>query len=374
MSDEKFLNYIEDVYYYSLDERWESLRNILFLFTKECNCKDGMLLLYLAKHFDFDLLFDYMDTLRRGRDINLKLVQDDAIEKLMNGDLESAKYLIDFIGSKGKGTHQEVNMPYLRFAYNFISNRLRQTDYKSLEYDLTLEQEVMDELNKSHTIKDVVSTDKLDSLKKEFIMKLYPNISTYSCSDMKGRYHTFAKVNEEIIDLDIDKLINKVDYEIYLGRFDKAKEIVRKGLVHTEGFNPELVRLYNKLFKNEKITRLERRICESEKEDTSYNVLYSYSYGFDNLDELLNQIKKRKEIDVTSYTEEEKGLLYLLIAREAFKKNIINIGNEYLKKGKKYKNYPEVNYLYNYVVSNKDTLSYQIIQSIPDAVRLELKK
>ena len=341
MSDEKFLNYIEDVYYYSLDERWESLRNILFLFTKECNCKDGMLLLYLAKHFDFDLLFDYMDTLRRGRDINLKLVQDDAIEKLMNGDLESAKYLIDFIGSKGKGTHQEVNMPYLRFAYNFISNRLRQTDYKSLEYDLTLEQEVMDELNKSHTIKDVVSTDKLDSLKKEFIMKLYPNISTYSCTDKKGKYHTFAKVNEEIIDLDIDKLINKVDYEIYLGRFDKAKAMVRKGLVHTEGFNPELVRLY--------------------------------SYGFDNLDELLNEIKKRKEIDVTSYTEEEKGLLYLLIAREAFKKNIINIGNEYLKKGKKYTNYPEVNYLYNYVVSNKDTLSYQIIQNLQDAVRLELK-
>ena len=87
MSEEKFLQYVWDVYYYSLDKRWEELRNILFLFTNECNCKDGMLLLYLAKQYDFELLYEYMDDLRRGKLIDLESVQNQCIKALLNGEI-----------------------------------------------------------------------------------------------------------------------------------------------------------------------------------------------------------------------------------------------------------------------------------------------
>ncbi len=374
MSEERFQEYVWDVYYYSIDQRWNELRNILFLFTNECNSKSAMLLLFLAKNYDFEYLFEYMDDLRRGKEINLKEIEDECIESIKNGDLEFAKYLIDFIESRGKGTHQEVNMPYIKFAYNFMNYRLNNVVYNSLDDDLELEESLIDELNGKQTIKDIVSSDRLTSLKKEFMINLYNNIDTYTCTDRKGKYHIYAKVNEETKEINVEDILNKVDYEIYLGKIENAKEIVRKALVETEGYDPDLVRLYNKLFKDEKINRLERHICPPEVEDDSYNILYNHMYGFDNIDEYVRKALRNKQLDLSNYNDEEKGLIYLIVAREAYKHSNSNVGSRYLQIARKYIKYPEVNYFYNYVDSNKGNLNYQIVRSLPDAIRLELKK
>ena len=55
------------------------------------------------------------------------------------------------------------------------------------------------------------------------MMHLYNNIDTFSCTDKKGKYHTYAKVNMEIVDdIDIQDVIDRVEYQLYLGNTQKA--------------------------------------------------------------------------------------------------------------------------------------------------------
>jgi hypothetical protein len=97
-------------------------------------------------------------------------------------------------------------------------------------------------------------------------------------------------------------------------------------------------------------------------------------YGFDNIDEYVKKALRNKQLDLSNYTDEAKGLIYLIVAREAYKHSNSNVGSRYLQIARKYIKYPEVNYFYNYVDSNKGNLNYQIVRSLPDAIRLELKK
>ena len=374
MSEEKFLQYVWDVYYYSLDERWNELRNILFAFTNECNSKSAMLLLYLAKHNDFEYLFDYMDTLRRGIEIDLKPVEEECITAIHNGELDFAKYLIGFMSSRGKGTHQEVNIPYVDFAYNYKNYKLNNKRYSSVDDDLDIEDELYDELQDKRVIKDIVSPDRLTSLKKEFMMGEFNNIDTYTCTDRKGQYHTYAKVNEEIEDIDIEQLLADVDHQIYLSKMDKAKSLVKTGLLKTKGFDPDLVRAYNDLYNDPRIERLERHICPPRVEDDSYNILYDFNYNIKDIDALVNFAFRNKELDLSNYTDEEKGLIYAIISREAYKRSDTKLGVKYFRLAcNYYKKYPEVNYFLKYIDDNKGNLNYQVVRSLSDAVRLELK-
>ena len=374
MSEEKFLQYVYDVYYYSLEERWTEVRNILFVFTNECKSKSAMLLLFLAKHYDFEYLFEYMDTLRRGMEIDLTEVQDDCITAIHNGELDFAKYLIDFMCSRGKGTHQELNLPYVDFAYKFKNYKLRNKEYVTLDDDLDLEDKLYDELQDKRVIKDIVSPDRLTSQKKEFMMDEFNNIDRYTCTDRKGQYHTYAKVNEELEDIDIEELMGEVDHLIYLGKTDKAKALVRNALLKTKGFDPDLVRLYNDLFQDPRIERLERHICPPRVVDDSYNILYNFNYNIKDIDTLVNLAFRNKELDLSNYTDEEKGLIYAIISREAYKRSDSKTGVKYFRLAcNYYKKYPEVNYFLKYIDDNKGNLNYQVVRSLPDAVRLELK-
>ena len=376
MDEERFLSYVWDVYYYSLDQRWKELKNILFLFSDECNCKSGMLLFYLAKHGDMEYLIEYMDTLRRGRDIDLKEVQEDYIKALQNRDMDFAKYLLGFMNSRGKGTHQEIYGPFIDFAYNFVDYKETKKKYATVDDDLDLEDDLYDILRGNETIKDITSNSKFESQKKDFMMHLYNNIDTYSCTDRKGKYHTYAKVNEEILDdIDVQDVIDRVEYQLYLGNTQKARDIVSDALKHTKGFEPDLVRLYNKVYKDSRIYRLERHICEPYEEDNSYNILYNYDYNIDNVYELVEQAFKNKEINLSGYTDEEKGLIYGIIAREAYKNNKTSMGDKYFRLAcNYYKKNPEVNYFLKYIDDNKGNLSYQVVRSLSDEVKLQLTK
>ena len=376
MDEERFLSYVWDVYYYSLDQRWKELKNILFLFSDECNCKSGMLLFYLAKHGDMEYLIEYMDTIRRGRDIDLKEVQEDYIKALQNRDMDFAKYLLGFMNSRGKGTHQEIYGPFIDFAYNFVDYKETKKKYATVDDDLDLEDELYETLRGNETIKDITSNNKFESQKKEFMMHLYNNIDTYSCTDRKGKYHTYAKVNEEILDdIDVQDVIDRVEYQLYLGNTQKARDIVSDALKHTKGFEPDLVRLYNKVYKDSRIYRLERHICEPYEEDNSYNILYNYDYNIDNIAELVQLAFKNKEINLNGYTDEEKGLIYGIIAREAYKNNKTSMGDKYFRLAcNYYKKNPEVNYFLKYIDDNKGNFSYQIVRSLTDEVKLQLTK
>ena len=377
MSEERFLEYVQDVYYYILDERWTELKNILFLFTNECNSKSAMLLYYLAKHNDLDYLFDYMDSIRRGISIDLKAVEKEYLDSLRNGDLEYAKYLYGFIDSKGKGNYPEINMPFLKFALNYTEYKINGKRYPLLDDDLMIEYDLFEQLEKEDTIKDIVSTDKLTSLKKEFMMSLYNNIDQYSCTDRKGKYHIFAKVNAwgNTREYNSEEFNAAVERELYFMNNRKAKELVCDELLHTSGFEPELVRMYNELTGNEKTLRLERHICAPKEDDNSYNVLYDFNYNIDGIDELVKKALKNKSIDVSSYTDEEKGLIYGIVAREAYKNNNAYLGDRYFRLAcNYYKKNPEVNYFLKYVDDNKGKFSYQITRSLTDEVKLLLKK
>ena len=111
-----------------------------------------------------------MDSIRRGISIDLKAVEKEYLDCLRNGNLEYAKYLLDFIDSKGKGNYLEINMSFLKFAYNYTDYKINGKRYPLLDDDLMIEYDLFEQLKKEETIKDIVSTDKLISLKKEFIM------------------------------------------------------------------------------------------------------------------------------------------------------------------------------------------------------------
>ena len=377
MSEERFLEFVQEVYYYILDESWTKLKNVLFLFTNECNSKNAMLLYYLAKHYDLDYLFDYMDSIRRGISIDLKAVEKEYLDCLRNGNLEYAKYLLDFIDSKGKGNYLEINMSFLKFAYNYTEYKINGKRYPLLDDDLMIEYDLFEQLKKEETIKDIVSTDKLISLKKEFIMSLYDNIDQYSCTDKKGRYHIFAKVNAlgNAREYNSEEFNATIERELYYMNNRKAKELVCDELLHTSGFKPELVRMYNELTGNEKTLRLERHICPPKEYDASYNVLYDFNYNIEGIDELVKKALKNKPINISSYTNEEQGLVYGIIAREAYKSNNVFLGDRYFKMACNYrKKNPEVNYFLKYVDENKGKFSFQLVRSLTEEVKQLLKK
>ena len=376
MDEERFLQYIYDVYYIILDENWKELKNTLNKFAQECNSKSAPFLIYLGKHKDLDYLCDYMDNLRRGIEIDLKAVEMEFLECLRMNELEYANYLFGFIECKQKGTYPEVNIPFLRFAYNYVTYRNTGKKYPSVDDDLMIEYDLYEQLEKKEPIKDIVSNDKMTSLKKEFMMSLFDNIDQYACTDRKGRYHVYAKVNERNIrEYDSEEFNAKVEREIYLMNNRKAKEMVVDELLHTSGFEPELVRMYNELSGDEKVSRLVRHICPPVEDDNSYNVLYDFNYNIEGIDELVRKALKNKPIDVSSYTDEEKGLIYGIVAREAYKNNNAYLGDRYFRLAcNYYKKNPEVNYFLKYVDDNKGKFGYQVVRTLPDEVKRLLKK
>lgn len=384
------------------DRDWNTVEDYIWNFVNDCDIyrlkdhirDDYKLLVNLAYRFDYDLLTEFMDTLyrdfyyeynlhfdelssdnkthyKRSKNLFPSIINSLHKQAIMDDDKDLEYYyyyLLDDIG------HMNGEVKFRADLYLNYENGKFYTDNTS-HYKLFTH--VNSTLNSvGNGVIKHFSSDKNNYLNHKKIAALAnPNVDIISGIKKNDQFHFYAKCidRDNLTKETPEELVKRVNNLILYKKYDDAKNAVVYFLTHSEGFDPDVIKLYRYFCpENKLLNDLLEALGVADEIKEEEKMLYSFNYQFNDIDNYVSQafagnFEMPRELSGT-----EKGLVYAIIAREAYKIGNIDLGKEYLYQARKYSKFPEVNYFINFIERNK--INFTKPEMFEDELAKEIKR